>query len=246
MSKSEEFPHSMVSSELVYAACRAHFMRAEQANWLFSCPCKEQAQPQESFSLSLQVNKTADAIRKSKTGREMLIYSTVRHSYWEGKIGRQIMKERMIGLNWFKSYTMSYEAPSLAIGSVLWERTGTETVEREGRLACSWAAEKKREDCDDYWINFFYTDQQSAAIQAATLRSLGNLVASVTKKQNSTGQLPYFIVNRHPLLFLKSFRALSSIHYNTHAILVIKEALTRGALEIPWWFTPNRVNSRTL
>lgn len=49
----------------------------------------------------------------------MLIYSTVRHSYWEGKIGRQIMKERILGVNWFKSNTMSYEAPSLAIGSVL-------------------------------------------------------------------------------------------------------------------------------
>lgn len=72
-----------------------------------------------SFSLSLQVNKTADAIRKSKTGRETLIYSTVRHSYWEGKIGGQVTKERMTGLNWFKSNTMSYEALSLAVGSVL-------------------------------------------------------------------------------------------------------------------------------
>lgn len=142
MSKSEEFPHSMVSSELVYAACRAHFMRAEQANWLLSCPCKEQAQPQEGFSLSLQVNPTADAIRKSKTGREMLIYSTVRHSYWEGRIGRQIMKERMIGLNWFKSYTMNYEAPSLAIGSVLGQDRDRDSGER-GETGLQLSSRKK-------------------------------------------------------------------------------------------------------
>lgn len=205
MSKSEEFPHSMVSSELVYAACRAHFMRAEQANWLLSCPCKEQAQPQESFSLNLQVNPTADAIRKSKTGRETLIYSTVRHSYWEGKIGRQIMKERMTGLNWFKKlHNELWSSKSgYRLSTVSKDR---DTVEREGRLACSWAAEKKWEDCDDYSINFLYIDQQSAAIQAVTLRSLGNSVASVAKKQNSTGQLPHFIVNRHPLLFYKIFQ----------------------------------------
>lgn len=49
----------------------------------------------------------------------------------------------MTGLNWFKSNTMTYEAPSLAIGSVLRVRRGTETVEREGRLAYNSVAEKK-------------------------------------------------------------------------------------------------------
>lgn len=47
------------------------------------------------------------------------MYRTVRHSYWEGKIRRQIRKERMIRLDWFKSNTMSYEAQSLAVGSAL-------------------------------------------------------------------------------------------------------------------------------
>lgn len=40
--------------------------------------------------------------------------------------------------------------------------------------------------------------------------------------------------------FFFSFRTLSSIHYNTHSILILREASTRGALEVPWLFTPNR------
>lgn len=49
-------------------------------------------------------------------------------------------------------------------------------------------------------LHFFYTDQQSAAIQTMTLESPGNLMASVAtgKKQNTTRQLPHFIVIRHP------------------------------------------------
>lgn len=52
-------------------------------------------------------------------------------------------------------------------------------------------------------LHFFYRHQESSAIQAMTLGSPGNLVASVAtgKKQNTTVQLPHFIVNRHPLLF---------------------------------------------
>lgn len=73
----------------------------------------------------------------------MLIYSTVRHSYWEGRIGRQIMKERMIGLNWFKSYTMNYEAPSLAIGSVLGQDRDRDRRERGDWLAAE--QQKKNE-----------------------------------------------------------------------------------------------------
>lgn len=93
-------------------------------------------------------------------------------------------------------------------------------------------------------LHFFYTDQQSAAIQAVTWGSPGNSVASVAagKKQNTTVQFPHFIVNRHPLLFFfKPFRTLSSIHYNTRSIFILREASTRGVLEVPWWRTPNRV-----
>lgn len=48
-------------------------------------------------------------------------------------------------------------------------------MEREGRLACNSEAEKKIKDYDDYSINFFYTDQQSAAIQAVTFGKLQKL-----------------------------------------------------------------------
>lgn len=148
----------------------------------------------------------------------------------------------MTGLNCFKSNTMTYEAPSLAIGSVLWVRTGTGTVEREGRLACNSMAEKKLRPLRWLSINFFIQINSQLQSRQWPLGSLGNSVAAVAtgKKQNSTGQLPHFIVKRHPLLFLKSFKTLSSIYCNTHTILIIREALTRGALEIPWWFTPNR------
>lgn len=152
----------------------------------------------------------------------------------------------MIRLNWFKSNTMIYEARSLAVGSALWAKTGTETVKERG----DWLAaeqQKKREKTDyydDYLITFLLYRSTVGCNPGCDLGKPRKLsVASVAtgKKQNTTVQLRHFIVNRHPLLFFffKSFRTLSSIHYNTHSFLILREALTRGALEVPWWFTPN-------
>lgn len=47
--------------------------------------------------------------------------------------------------------------------------------ERGDWLATQWQKKNQLEDYDDYSINFFYTDQQSAAIQAATFGKLQKL-----------------------------------------------------------------------
>lgn len=151
--------HTGRTSKLIYSAA----------------PAKERVQPRESFSLSLQVNQTANSIRKSKTGREMLIHSTVRHSYWEGKMGRQITGRKNHQTQLVqKQHNELWSSKSSCRLSIV---SNDRDSERWDRLAAE--QQKTREIMMIIRLHFFYTDQQSTAIQAVTLGSPGDSVASI-------------------------------------------------------------------
>lgn len=136
---------------------------------------------------------------------------------------------------------MSYKAQSLAVGSALWAKTGTETVrEREGT---SLQLSSRKRDYDDYSIIFLLYRSTVSCNPGCDLgkpRKLSGFCCCREKAKYNSAVSPFHCKQTSSAFFCKPFRTLSSIHYNTRSIFILREASTRGALEVPWWRTPNR------